>query len=72
MEKDDDYTVLIFNLGMLKLAQDQIVEAIQYFDKCLSKEDKIKSCSYGIIKAYYLNNQMDQAKEVMDELDRSE
>ena len=47
---------------MLKLAQNQIVEAIQYFDKCLSKEDKIKSCSYGIIKAYFLNNQIDQAK----------
>ena len=47
---------------MLKLSQNQIVEAIQYFDKCLSKEDKIKGCSYGIIKAYFLNNQIDQAK----------
>jgi tetratricopeptide (TPR) repeat protein len=61
LKKNDKYAVLVFNLGILKLAQNKVPEAIDFFTKCLEMKDTLQSCNYGLMKAYFLNNQPEPA-----------
>jgi tetratricopeptide (TPR) repeat protein len=72
LEISPNYNVLVFNIGMLEIAKGHYKEASEHFNRCLELDPNFHSCTLALIKASYLNGQVDLARQVISTLDSTE
>jgi tetratricopeptide (TPR) repeat protein len=65
LQAKPEYSIAVFNLGMLQLERGEWAAAIENFQGCSAS---IRSCKYGLIKAYYGSNSSALALPIIDSL----